>query len=169
MYKVLIPLDGSEFSRQILPQMDRFLEPEDCELILFRAAQPPKVTSMPELPPIPPAMGVGPGYGPGSPDLEKYRVYATQAEESLRVHLENELHPEARQLQDAGYTVSTEIRFGDPVVEIVRLVEDEAIDLVAMTTHGRSGLSRFLFGSVADGVLRSVSVPVMLLRSSVES
>lgn len=103
---------------------------------------------------------------PTIPATDEYHVYPTQAEENLRHKLENELRGDVRQLEEAGYTASAEIRLGiDPTEAIVDSVEHEDIDLIAMTTHGRSGLSRFLFGSVAEGVFRQLSVPVMLLRA----
>jgi nucleotide-binding universal stress UspA family protein len=57
-----------------------------------------------------------------------------------------------------------EIRFGDPVEEILAVRESGQADLIAMTTHGRTGLSRLVFGSVAQRVLSQASVPVLLLR-----
>jgi predicted RNA-binding Zn ribbon-like protein len=56
------------------------------------------------------------------------------------------------------------VRRGDPVTEILEGVKVAKADLVAMTTHGRSGLGRLLFGSVAEAVLRHADVPVFLMK-----
>jgi nucleotide-binding universal stress UspA family protein len=70
-----------------------------------------------------------------------------------------------RALQSAGFRVSTAMCFGEPANEIERYMDDEGVDLVAMTTHGRTGLVRLMLGSVAEHILRHVHVPVMLYRS----
>jgi nucleotide-binding universal stress UspA family protein len=60
--------------------------------------------------------------------------------------------------------VRTEVRRGEPVEEIVRGAREVGADLIAMTTHGRSGFGRLLFGSVAEAVLREAELPVFLMR-----
>jgi len=56
------------------------------------------------------------------------------------------------------------VRVGAPVRVIQQYAQEEAIDLIAMTTHGRTGLSRLLVGSVAEEVLRAVTIPLLLWR-----
>ncbi len=58
----------------------------------------------------------------------------------------------------------TLLRRGDPMREILTAAGDAGADLIAMTTHGRSGLGRLLFGSVAEAVLRRAEIPVFLMR-----
>lgn len=60
-------------------------------------------------------------------------------------------------LKAKGVRAGGRVRIGDPAAEIVA-------DLIAMTTHGRSGLGRFLFGSVAEAVLRGSPIPVFLMK-----
>ena len=162
--KVLIPLDGSDFSRQILDVVRRFLSPEQYELSLLRVGetQPGHVGR-----PTHPASAEVPLPMYDSPtDLENthHPIYASQEYDSAVAGLQGELDVERRQLEANGYTVNTEVRLGDPRHEIVNLVADGGFAMVAMTTHGRSGFSRMLSGSVAEHVMRHVSVPVMLLR-----
>jgi nucleotide-binding universal stress UspA family protein len=64
----------------------------------------------------------------------------------------------------AGVVAHTTIRLGEPAAAILELVSECEADLVVMATHGRSGLGRALLGSVADQVLRSGTVPVLLLH-----
>lgn len=64
-------------------------------------------------------------------------------------------------VQRDDLTVETAVRTGEPAAEIVAAAEEGAADLVVMGTHGRSGMQRLLIGSVADGVLRRSSVPVL--------
>lgn len=63
-----------------------------------------------------------------------------------------------------GVRVRTRVRSGAPMTEILTAARDVPADLIAMTTHGRSALSRLLFGSVAEAVLRQGEFPVCLMR-----
>jgi nucleotide-binding universal stress UspA family protein len=60
------------------------------------------------------------------------------------------------------------VSFGDPAKEIEYIVEKQNVDMVAMTTHGRTGLARILHGSVAQHVLNHVEIPVLLYRGLLE-
>lgn len=163
-HKILIPLDGSEFSRQILPQVRRFLGPDDYELILFRVAPPPQgLVNRPTQPaavewPVPMYASHR------DAELAKHPIYASQVQDSLIATIENEFGPAVLSLREAGYTVTVAVRFGDPVQEILEFIKEQDVDLVALTSHGRTGLSRLIFGSVAEGVLHKASVPLILLR-----
>jgi nucleotide-binding universal stress UspA family protein len=161
-HRVLIPLDGSEFSRQILTYVRKFLPPDTHELVLIQAAHAPVGTVA--HPPRVIEIGVTMYETERDAILAQHPVYASQEIESLMANIKRELETEALLLEADGYTVSTLVRFGEPAQEIVDTVEDENIDLIAMTTHGLSGLSRLIFGSVAQKVVRQASVPVMLVR-----
>jgi nucleotide-binding universal stress UspA family protein len=71
-----------------------------------------------------------------------------------------------RRLGRRGVRTRMLVRAGDPVEEILACARAERVALVAMSTHGRSGLRRALFGSVAQGVLRRVPVPILLVRAA---
>ncbi len=70
-----------------------------------------------------------------------------------------------QRLTDKGLKVQTTIRYGDPADEIIDYARVNDIDLIAMSTHGRSGISHLIFGSVAEKVLRGTRSPVLLIRS----
>ena len=70
----------------------------------------------------------------------------------------------AADLRGRGVRVTTDARHGDPVTELVAAARETGADLIAMTTHGRSGLGRLLFGSVAEAVLRQAEIPVLMMR-----
>jgi nucleotide-binding universal stress UspA family protein len=72
-------------------------------------------------------------------------------------------------LRAACIPARIEHRKGDPSEVILKTSEEEAIDLVAMTTHGRSGPSRWIYGSVAARVLRAASAPLLVVRHSAPS
>lgn len=167
--KVLIPLDGSEFSRQIVRVVKSFFAPEEVSLILFRAVYPP--TAQPEVRPYEVFAGqaaMGGGYGAYTQDMNLQLENIARERETLRAEIQMALGQEAERLRQEGYEVKTEVHFGDAAQRIIDFVQDKEIDLVAMSTHGRTGLGRLVLGSVAERVLRSVATPVLLMRTAVE-
>jgi nucleotide-binding universal stress UspA family protein len=79
------------------------------------------------------------------------------------------LEEKGERFQGKGVTVSCVVTLGDSAArEILKAEEEHKIDLVAMSTHGRGGFARFAFGSVADKVLRTGTVPVLLVRATEE-
>ena len=142
MYKrVLVPLDGSRLAEGILPLVLLITGPLDLEVVLVRV-----------VPPIPPQTLEG--TGPFMVD-----VVATRLEEAREY-----LAGVAANLRKRGVRVITEARTGEPVTELVAAAREPGADLIAMTTHGRSGFGRLLFGSVAEAVLRQAKVPVLMMR-----
>lgn len=163
-HKVLIPVDGSEFSRQIVPYVRRLLNSEEYTLILLRVGEPQKgIISSPTLPvtTIDPSMTYA-----SSKDLDRalHPVCASDVEEGLRFELLKDLRKDVVHLEEEGYQVSLAVRFGDPAHEIVDAAKDLDVDMVTMATHGRTGLQHMVLGSVSEWVLRHLSIPVMLLR-----
>jgi len=93
-------------------------------------------------------------YGGG----EFYYGIAEPATDDLRRMLE-EIKP-----TDAQVPYQHRLITGDPAAAIARLVEDENVDLIVMGTHGRTGLSRLLMGSVAEAVVRRAKCPVLTYK-----
>jgi len=159
-HKVLVPLDGSEFSRQVLPYVRSLLDPREFAVTLLRVASTPEGLSSP--PPRPLALD-GWLMGRGAAD-HTHPIFQSQVWDGLKVELRDELEPEVNLLSQAGFRVTTVVRFGDPAEEIIDVTESEEISVVVMATHGRSGLERFVMGSVAEAVLRHLHIPVMMVR-----
>ena len=74
------------------------------------------------------------------------------------------LLPDQELLQRDGYTVTSLVRFGEPAEEIADLARCANVDIVAMATHGQTGLRHLLLGSVAEQVLRDLTIPVLMIR-----
>ena len=66
---------------------------------------------------------------------------------------------------DQRVTVRRQVAVGNPVDEIARIADEGKVDMIVMGTHGRSGLSRLVMGSVAEGVLRKVICPVLFVKA----
>ena len=142
MYKrVVVPLDGSLLAESMLRFVVDIAGPLDLEVVLLRVIRvlPPPVTE-----------------GVRAAVLENVEYSPTDALEYLA--------PLAEELKRRGIRVRTHVRRGEPVEEIVDCAREVDADLIAMTTHGRSGLGRWLFGSVAEAVLREAEIPVFLMR-----
>lgn len=159
--KILVPLTSSDFSHKILPEIEKFIPAEDCQLILYYVTNPPK--------------GIGfatPDYrsdyaldSDGEPLGPKtFPIYSSQEEDSLQAEVEVTLLPVINRLKQHGYDVSTQVCFVDEVVdEIVRIVEHDNIDMIAMSTRARVGVLRFFFADIAERVMQQVDIPLLLV------
>jgi len=162
--RALIPNDHSPLSRQIVPHVLRLLDPNVYSVILLRVAEP--VSGLVGAPPRLVSLGLSGMIYEYEQDLAyaEHPIYADQVEASERDALEQTMREEQRRLAAAGYDVAVEVRFGDPAQEIVACAAEHGVDLIAMATHGRSGWRRLALGSVAEQVLRTAHVPMLLVR-----
>jgi nucleotide-binding universal stress UspA family protein len=141
--RALVPLDGSPVAETIVPFILEIAGPLDMEVILLRVIQP-----------------IAPVVIEGSRHIEVEDV------ETRRVDAEEYLAPLAVELRGKGVRVTSQVRRGVPAPEIVAAAREAGADLIAMTTHGRGGLGRIIFGSVAQDVLRHAEIPVFLMRAT---
>ena len=143
--KILIPLDGSdlaECSVQHAKAIARYFKVAD--VILFLAIEPPSVQSLSAL------------VKSRHDGLRKAREHAQQRAKEYLLRIDKKLNIGG--IASRAVTVD-----GKAAEEILDYAETNSIDLIVMSTHGRSGLSRFLFGSVAEKVSRHSRVPVLLI------
>jgi nucleotide-binding universal stress UspA family protein len=125
----------------IIPFILEIAGPLDLEVVLLRILQP-----------IPPEV------------IEGSRHVVVEDVQARGMDAEEYLAPIAAELRGKGVRVRTLVRRGEPAAEIVEAAREADADLIAMTTHGRSGLRRLIFGSVAEAVLRRAELPVFLMR-----
>ncbi len=160
--KVLVPLAQSEQSQKILRHLEKFISATENDLILFFVTKPPSGVGFGK-----PDFGAGyvpmPGDKPVRPTL--HPIYASQQQDSIRAHVEAELMPVTDQLKEAGYKVSILVGFGkDPVEAILRVIARDKIDVVAMSTRARVGVTRFFFRGIADKLAHEAKIPVLLIH-----
>jgi nucleotide-binding universal stress UspA family protein len=139
--RILVGLDGSPLAETVLPPVRRLARALGAEVVLLHVTHVPDTVRG-----LPAGVAVDEIVGQ---ECERARTYLEAA---------------ARKIAEPGLTVQTVVRAGDAGAEIVRFAERERIDLIALATHGRSGLQRWLYGSVADAVLHTTSTPLLLLR-----
>lgn len=141
--KIVVPLDGSGWSERAVSHAVRIAKNNDAEVILLHIYHSP---------------------------LAQYKDMLAKANQEGLVDQEREeikqrLISVRNDMRSEGVKVRGHILDGrDPAFNIARYVESEEADLVIMSTHGRTGLARFLFGSVAHRVMQLLKVPVLLIR-----
>ena len=139
--RILVPLDGSPVAEAVLPQAEMLAKCSDAEIVLLSVVVYPSVDYY-----IPdPAMAIS--------------VHMEQQNASKKY-----LWHVADELRAQGLHVRTELCEGPVAEAILDYADSTQSDLIAMSTHGRSGFGRFLLGSVAEKVVRSAKVPVLLVR-----
>jgi len=146
--KILVLLDGSEFSESTLPFIERIAGCRETEVYLLRVIEP---VATPHL-----AVHAG-GF-----DWEKY-------EKDLAAHLEKEtkhyLQRKENSLRGKAVTVTSIVLAGKPTHVILEYAEDKAFDLIALSTHGLSGITKWVYGSVAAGIIERSSNHIFLVRN----
>jgi nucleotide-binding universal stress UspA family protein len=153
MQRILVPLDGSALSEAVMPVVLEMAQPLGASLVLLRVVVP----SMDEGPMLGGGLGFQ-GWGPVGewigtlPSMEEERqkaeAYLQAVKEKIPPHI----------------PVATEVRTGTLPDAILQAAREVGADLIAMSTHGRSGLGRLVLGSVTDLVVRLSRVPVLVVR-----
>jgi nucleotide-binding universal stress UspA family protein len=98
--------------------------------------------------------------------VEFVSVVSPTKKETLPIEtVAHNIFQEQKQLQAKGLQVELSILYGNPATEILSFAEGHHVDLVAISTHGRSGLDRAFYGSVAEKVLRKGGFPLLVVRN----
>ena len=147
--KILVPLDGSQLAECVFPYLVKITK--ECvvmEIILFNVCEPPIISA---------------DYPANMPKTwEQHVGELTQySKEQCSLYL---LDAE-KKLKSLGIgNLKKDTRLGNAAEEIVDYASQNDVDLIIMASHGRSGPSRWAFGSVTDKVFRSTCVPILMVR-----
>ena len=142
MYKkILVPLDGSELAKKALEHAEELAKTYSAEIILFQVV------------PLMPIYG--------APEL----VTPVIVDEKQKEAAEMDLTKLAEEMKTRGHKVTAIVRTGQQVaVEIIDFAKGSGVDLIVMCTHGRSGITRWVLGSVAHKVLTRAETPILLIH-----
>ncbi len=165
MYKrILVTLDGSPLSEGVLPQVERLVAGTYTSVTLLTVAELPEQTVARRVQ-TPMAVVIA-GSGPALATESEPQLAETRGQAIRRVKDEAEayLNEKARPLRAKGIEVESARRLGHPAEEIIHYARTHDVDLIMMSTHGRSGLGRMFLGSVAGRVLLSGVKPILLVR-----
>jgi nucleotide-binding universal stress UspA family protein len=140
---LVVPLDGSELAEASLPYAEELALKMNLNISLIR------VTPTPNL---------------GFPGMEPY-AYDGQMYVEMERAAESYLHQKQTELEQRGLRVERTLKGGHPAAHIIDHAEAMEGSLIVMSTHGRSGVGRWVMGSVADRILRASPSPILLVRS----
>ena len=147
MYQhIMVPLDGSELAECVLPHVEAIAG--GCSVS--------RVTLVRVVAPLRLYGGVESRFSPE----ERQRLEADTIDIAR-----NYLDQLVERLKDNGIVAESEVLRGDAVDKLVDYAASSEVDLIIIATHGRSGVSRWVWGSVADRILRSARVPVLMVRA----
>jgi len=151
--RLLVPLDGSRFGLRALSYATEVARRFEAEIILLQVIKPTT-----------PVISQGP-QGEASPVGSEIALKSA-AEEDARnaVRAKRYLSSKVRGIISQGMAGSYSVVVGDPSQSIISFSHKERIDLIVMSTHGKSGLKRAIMGSVADSVIRESGKPVLVIR-----
>lgn len=139
---ILVPFDGSELAEQAITEAVTLARPHGARIILLGVMEVPTA------------------------QFEGYAEFISGVDihDKMRDHLNGLLTGHAERLRAQGLHTDTQVRQGIPHEEIAAACNEEKVDVIVMTTHGRSGFAHFLLGSVAEKVVRTAPCSVMIVR-----
>jgi len=143
--RLLVPLDGSELAECVFPHLEAFIQKFSLKRVfLVRVVRPLSISS-----------------GLQSSEMEIIR----KNEVERKVQAEAYLEGLKQVIPHPGVEFETEVVVGDVAESLMEYSHQKAVDLILMATHGRSGISRWVMGSVADKILRSAATPILMIRT----
>jgi len=150
MYKkIMVPLDGSELAECVFPHLEAIVKGcRSPEVIVVQAVEPLSVPYGREVAQF--------------TSLEQVKAFETHQ----KVEAEKYLKGIVARLRKAGVNARADLVYGKAGETLSDYVPKNKIDLVIIATHGRSGVSRWVWGSVADRLIHSINVPVLMVRAS---
>jgi nucleotide-binding universal stress UspA family protein len=146
--KILLPIDDSDFSKAALTFVRSHFNPQETRVHVFHVIEPLRLAPR----------SVGTGVGPSVPG-----DYIGQVENWVD-RAEDLVARTTRILESAGFTVAKSVGEGDAKSEILDFAAQWQPDLIILGSHGRTGIKRFLLGSVSDGVSRHAGCSVLIVR-----
>ena len=164
MYKkILVPLDGSKLAECALPHAEELAKGCDtAEIVLISVTERVQGYRAVEGSTEPFVLSGG---GWGSSIQPPPQRFVPEAFGKKEKQADRYLSRIAEKLQSKGIKVHTEVLFWPPAEAIASYAEQKGADIIVMSSHGRSGVSRWAHGSVADKVLRASCVPVLMIRA----
>jgi nucleotide-binding universal stress UspA family protein len=146
---ILVPLDESELSERALPYARHSLAAGGTLTLLCVI----------DLPPLPYMLSPGPYPVPVENNIEDYERMVKQLSEKARDYLQKA----GQAFHEDGYQVKLQVVAGRAAESILSVAEETQAEMIVMSTHGRSGVGRWMFGSVTQKVLHSATCPVLVV------
>lgn len=150
--RILVPLDSSKLAETALPYAQQIIE-EGGQISLLMVVERIDIFAPNENAPL---------------LVPEVRNLAAEKEDVIQKHAQDYLTRIATEIPGTNLKVETTVQFGKPADEIVDFAENILTDIIVMSTHGRTGLSRWLLGSVTQKVLSASPCPVYIVPGKVQ-
>lgn len=149
--RLLVPLDGSRLGLQALRYATEIAQRFGAEIALLQVIKPAT-----------PVIAAGASGVASTPAGSE--IVALEEDKRNTARARRYLNRKVRQIKSQDIAGSCNVVVGDPAQSIMALSKKERIDMIVMSTHGKSGLKRAILGSVADAVIRESGKPVLVIR-----
>jgi len=147
MYKkILVPLDGSQVAECVIPHIETIAGKSDTQVELVTVIEPLEIPTR------------------GKIALSDDDIKQIDAEGKKEAH--KYLDQVSSRLSQAGINARAVLLTGKAAESLVRYANNNDVDLIIMATHGRSGISKIFWGSVAEKILRATAIPVLLIKTT---
>jgi nucleotide-binding universal stress UspA family protein len=152
MYKhIMVPLDGSELAECVLSHVEMIAK--SCQL-------PPEITLVRVITPL--KLYGGLDFGGVVEYISPTQIQ--QLEDTARKNAQDYLVTQVKRLKDDGIDAKADVTFGLAAESLTQYAEKNGVDLIVIATHGRTGISEWFWGSVAERVLKTSRIPVLMVR-----
>ena len=138
--RIMVPLDGSPLAESVLPYVEELAQKMSLDVLLVQVVRPLHLFWM-----------------------DHYPAGVAEEHEAVESHAKAYLGEIAARLAGGGLNVQWQLLVGHPATTIIELARETPHDIIAVATHGRSGISRWAMGSVAEALIRSTGDPVMVV------
>ena len=140
MAKIMVLLDGSPLAETVLPYVEDLARKLSLEILLVRVVKPLHMFWM-----------------------DHYPTSLDEQEKAVEVEATNYLETTAEKLKAAGLSAQSQLLTGHPATSIIELARETPHDIIALATHGHSGVMRWAMGSVAEALVRGTGDPVLIV------
>jgi nucleotide-binding universal stress UspA family protein len=144
LWKILVPLDGSKVAEAVIPYVEDLAERMDSEVILLRVVEPIRLPSL---------------YSYSDREKHQMELISMAEEEAERY-----LSKMESTLGIKGVKISSALLRERPTESIIQYAEDNSVSLIAIGTHGFSGIAKWAYGSVASRLIEGSPKPLLLVR-----
>lgn len=153
--KIMVPLDGSELAECVLPDVEAIAKGcPDITVVFVRVAEPAVITFPRD----------AEDYYSGQ-DYTFLKERQDEIETASKAVARDYLEKVGSQIEAIGIKVEREVITGKAADSLADYAEKSGVDLIVIATHGNSGIKRWAWGSVADKILRSSCVPILMVRA----
>ena len=153
--KIMVPLDGSELAECVLPHVEAFIKDFPVATVALVKVLKPEALPV-----------HGGAYAVSPAELEKRDQYRQRLDADKKGAAEDYLEKMKARLDSSGVEVRPEVLSGKVADSLKQYAEENQVDLIIIGTHGRSGVSRWVWGSTADRMLRSANIPILMIRDT---